>query len=245
MAGGGPMNLNDIMQAAQGGQGINNIAAQFGLTPEQAQAAIQAAMPAFSQGLQRVGQDPGALGGVLSHIASDVHQGSFANPSLANAAGAGAGGDVLGQIFGSPQITSQISQRISQASGVSPQVIQQMMPVVASILAGGLAHSMHSQGMGGVLGQLANAATGPGGLGSAVGGGSEPAGQGGGLGGLISGVLGGLFGGGQGGANPQLQAGLNSLTNMFEPGVQTSQAHDQGISDILNSISGQFGQARG
>jgi len=238
------MNLNEIIQAAQGGQGVNNIAAQFGLTPEQAQAAIQAAMPAFSQGLQRVGQDPGALGGVLSHIASDVHQGSFANPAQANAAGAGAGGDVLGQIFGSPQITSQISQRVSQASGVSPQVIQQMMPVLASILMGGLAHSMNSQGLGGVLGQLANAATAPGGLGSALGGASGQ-GQGGGLGGLISGVLGGLLGGGQGGANPQLQAGLNSLTNMFEPGVQTSQAHDQGISDILNSISGQFGQARG
>ncbi len=70
------MNLNDIMQAAQGGQGINNLASQFGLTPEQAQAAIQAAMPAFSQGLQRLGQDPNALGGVLSHIANDVHQGS-------------------------------------------------------------------------------------------------------------------------------------------------------------------------
>src|SRR5579864_8972795 len=119
MAGGGPMNLNEIIQAAQGGQGVNNIAAQFGLTPEQAQAAIQAAMPAFSQGLQRVGQDPGALGGVLTHIASGVHQGSFADPSQASTSGAGAGGDVLGQIFGSPQVTAQLSQRISQASGVS------------------------------------------------------------------------------------------------------------------------------
>jgi hypothetical protein len=238
------MNLNDIIQAAQGGQGVANIAAQFGLTPEQAQAAIQAAMPAFSQGLQRVGQDPGALGGLLTHLASGVHQDSYNDPSQATTVGQSSGGDILGHIFGSPDVTAQISQRISQASGVSPQVIQQMMPVVASILAGGLAHSMHSQGMGGVLGQLANAATGPGGLGSAVGGGSEPAGQGGGLGGLISGVLGGLFGGGQGGANPQLQAGLNSLTNMFESGVQSSQAHQQGISDILDSISGQFGQAR-
>jgi len=232
------MTLNEIIQAAQGGQGVNNIAAQFGLTPEQAQAAIQAAMPAFSQGLQRAGQDPGALGGVLGHIASDVHQGSFADPSHANTIGASAGGDVLGQIFGSPQVTSRISQRVSQASGVSPQIIQQMMPVLASILMGGLARSMHSQGLGGVLGQLANAATGPGGLGSAIGGASGPAGQGGGLGGLIGGVLGGLFGGQ--GANPQLQAGLSSLTNMFEPGVATSPSHEQGISDILNSISGQF-----
>ena len=36
------MNLNDIMQAAQGGQGVNNLASQFGVTPEQTQAAVQA-----------------------------------------------------------------------------------------------------------------------------------------------------------------------------------------------------------
>jgi hypothetical protein len=235
------MNLNDIMQAAQGGQGVNNIAAQFGLTPEQAQAAIQAAMPAFSQGLQRLGQDPNALGGVLTHIVNDVHQGSFADPSQTGAA-TGAGGDVLGQIFGSPQIASQISQRVSQASGVSPQVVQDMMPIIASILMGGLAHSMNSQGLGGVLGQLANAATGPGGLGSVLGG---QAGQSGGLGGLIGSVVGGLLGGGQGGATSPLQAGLNSLTNMFESGVSPSPAHQQGINDILSSLSDQFSQSRG
>ena len=45
------MNLNDIIQSAQGGQGINNIAQQFGISPEQAQAAIQAMLPGLSHGL--------------------------------------------------------------------------------------------------------------------------------------------------------------------------------------------------
>jgi hypothetical protein len=237
------MNLNDIMQAAQGGQGINNIAAQFGLTPEQAQAAIQASMPAFSQGLQRLGQDPNALGGVLSHIANDVHQGSFQDPAQASAAANGVGGDALSQIFGTPQVTAQIGQRISQASGVSPEIIQSMMPVVASILMGGLSHSMNSQGLGGVLGQLASAATAPGGLGSVLEGSTAQTGQSGGLGGLIGSVLGGLMGGGQSAATPQsssLQAGLNNLTNMFESGVQADPSHEQGIGDVLNSLSGQF-----
>jgi hypothetical protein len=235
------MNLNEIMQAAQGGQGINNIAQQFGLTQEQAQAAVQAAMPAFSQGLQRLGQDPNALGGVLSHIANDVHQGSFQNPAQASAAANGVGGDALSQIFGSPQITAQIGQRISQASGVSPEIIQSMLPVVASILMGGLSHSMNSQGLGGVLGQLAKAVTAPGGLGSVLEGSTAQGGQGGGLGGLIGSVLGGLMGGGQ--TAPQsseLQTGLNSLTHMFESGVQADPSHEQGIGDILSSLSGQF-----
>ncbi len=44
-------NLSEIMQSAQGGQAIPNLAKQFGLTPEQTQAAINALLPAFSVGL--------------------------------------------------------------------------------------------------------------------------------------------------------------------------------------------------
>jgi hypothetical protein len=61
------------------------------------------------------------------------------------------------------------------------------------------------------------------------------------LGGLIGSVLGGLMGGGQ--TAPQsseLQTGLNSLTHMFESGVQADPSHEQGIGDILSSLSGQF-----
>jgi hypothetical protein len=236
------MNLNDIIQAAQGGQGVNNLAGQFGLTPEQTQAAIQAMIPAFSTGLQRTAQDPTGLGGILSQLTSGVHQGSFTDPTQANAAG-GAGGGVLGQIFGSPQITAQISQQASQISGVSAQTIQQMMPIVASMLMGGLFHSMTSQGMGGILGQLAGAANSPGGLGPVagqVGGGAQP--TGGLFGGLMGNLLGGLFGGGASGSTPQsavLQAGLNSLNSMFQAGVQVSQTHQQGLSDILSSLTSQ------
>ena len=232
------MNLNDIIQAAQGGQGVNNLASQFGLTPEQTQAAIQAMIPAFSHGFQRTAQDPTGLGGILSQLTSGVHQGSFTDPSQMGSA-AGAGGGVLGQIFGSPQVSTQISQQASQISGVSPQIIQQMMPIVASMLMGGLFHSMTTQGMGGVLGQLAGAINGPGGLGSVLNqpGGAQPSG------GLFGNLLGGFFGGGgASGASPQstaLQAGLNTLNSMFQAGVQVSQAHQQGLSDIMNSLTSQ------
>jgi hypothetical protein len=234
------MNLNDIMQAAQGGQGVNNLASQFGLTPEQTQAAIQAMIPAFSTGLQRTAQDPTGLGGILSQLTSGIHQGSFTDPTQTSAAG-GAGGGVLGQIFGSPQITAQLSQQAAKVSGVNPQIIQQMMPIVASMLMGGLFHSMTSQGLGGILGQLAGAANSPTGLGPAINQ-TGAAQSSGGLGGMLGNMLGGLFGGGSAGANPQsaaLQAGLNTLNSMFQAGVQVSQTHQQGLSDILSSLTSQ------
>jgi hypothetical protein len=219
------MNLNDIIQAAQGGQGVANLGAQFGLTPEQAQAAVQALTPAFSTALQKVTSDPSSLAGIAGHLASGLHQGSFtgADPSAATANG----GAALSQIFGSSQIASQIAAHASSASGVDPQTIQQMMPALASMLLGGLAHSLTAQGFGGVLGQLTSAA-------------EAPAGQGGGLGGLITSLIGNLFGGGQSGqaTSGLAQAGLTALTGMLQSGVQTSAAHQQGIDSILQSLAG-------
>ena len=234
------MNLNDIIQAAQGGQGVNNLASQFGLSPDQAQSAVQAMIPAFSTGLQNAVQDPSSLGGLLSHLASGAHLGSYADPNQATAA-TGAGGAALGQIFGSQEIVAQLAQRASQMSGVDTQTIEQMMPVVASMLVGGLTHSLNSQGLGGVIGELAGAATAPGGLASTF----EQSGSSGGLlGGLVTSVLGGLFGGSQpatasqaGGAAPSaLQEGLSALTGMLQPGVQVSADHQQGLNDILQSV---------
>ena len=224
------MNLNDIIQAAQGGQGVANLGAQFGLTPEQAQAAVQALTPAFSTALQKVTSDPSSLAGIVGHLASGVHQGSFtgADPSAA----AANGGAALSQIFGSSQIASQIAAHASSASGVDAQTIQQMMPALASMLLGGLAHSLTAQGFGGVLGQLTSAAEASAGQGAA--------GQGGGLGGLITSLVGNLFGGGQSGqaASGLAQAGLTALTGMLQSGVQTSAAHQQGINSILQSLAG-------
>ena len=227
------MNLNDIMQSAQGGQGVTNLASQFGLSPDQAQAAINAMMPAFSQGLQGAMTNPGALGSILSQMASGAHTGAYTGAAQPAAAPAG---NVLGSIFGNPQVMGQLSQQVSQMSGVSPQVLQQMMPAVASILMGGLAHNMNNQGLGGVLGQLAGAATTPGGLGSGAGGTTQPA-QGGGLMGAIMGMFTGGAQTAQAGQAAAMQAGLGTLTNMLNAGVQVSQAHQESLNSILQGIA--------
>jgi hypothetical protein len=204
------MNLNDIIQAAQGGQGVTNLASQFGIPPAQAQAAVQAMMPAFSSALQKATSDPSSLAGVVSHLASGVHAGSFtgSDPAAATANG----GAALSQIFGSSQVAAQIATRAGSATGVDPSTIQQMMPAVASMLMGGLAHTMTAQGYGGVLGQLTTAATQA----------TDPsAAQSGGMLGGLMGMIGGLFGGQSGQAQSGLaQAGLTALTGMLGSGTQ-------------------------
>jgi hypothetical protein len=177
-----------------------------------------------------VTSDPSSLGGIVSHLASGVHQASFtgADPAAATSNGAGA----LSQIFGSSQVASQIAAHASSVSGVDAATIQQMMPALASMLLGGLAHNLTQQGFGGVLGQLTSAAEASAGQGAAD--------QGGGLGGLLTSLVGNLFGGGPSsqGTSGLAQAGLSALTGMLQSGVQTSAARQQGINGILQSLGG-------
>ncbi|QLP96405.1 MAG: DUF937 domain-containing protein [Rhodoblastus sp.] len=52
-------NLDDILRQAQGGGAAQTLARQFGISPDQAQAAMEALTPAFQMGLQRQAQqDP-------------------------------------------------------------------------------------------------------------------------------------------------------------------------------------------
>jgi len=204
------MTLNDIIQSAQGGGALQNLANQFGLSPEQTQSALQAIIPALSHGLQRAAQDPGALGNVVSEIGSGAHAGSYADPSQTGAA-VDAGSGALGQIFGSPGVTAQIGQQISRVSGIDPQIIAGLLPAVASIAMGGLSHAMQAQGQGAVLNQGGAA-------------------SGGGLFGSIISAVQGALGGGQGG---DAQSGLSSLINMFQPGVPVSAGHQQALNQIL------------
>ena len=204
------MTLNDILQSAQGGAGLQNLGSQFGLTPEQMQAAVQAIIPALSHGLQRTAQDPGALGGVIGEMASGDHAGPYADPAQTGAA-ADAGASATGQIFGGPNVTNQIAQQISRVSGLSPQIVASLLPALTSMALGGLSHALQTQGHGEVLGQ---------------GGATQPSG-GGLLGSIVSAVEGAMGGGGAS------QSGLSTLINMFAPGVPVSSAHAQALNEIL------------
>ncbi len=227
------MTLNDILHGAQGGQAVANLGAQFGLAPEAAEAAVQAMIPAFSVGLRSMAANPAAIGSVLNELASGAHAASYADPSQA-AGASGLGGTVIGQVFGSPQAIDEVVRHVAQVSGVSADTIRAMLPAVASMLIGGLAHAMAGPGLSGVLGQLANAAAAPGGLDPAV---APAAGSGGGV---IGSLIGSMFGGGHATANPEtaaMAAGLATLSAMFVSGVQVGQAHQAALGAIAHSFT--------
>lgn len=137
-------NLTEIMQAAHSGQAFDTMARQFGLTPQQARSAVEALLPAFSLGLQRQTQSLQMLSALLAQVAAAQQQASaYENPAAAfspHAAQQGQG--LIGIVFGNPEVARQIAAQAAAMSGVSMQILQQMMPFMATMLMGGMNRTM-------------------------------------------------------------------------------------------------------
>ncbi|TIM31080.1 MAG: DUF937 domain-containing protein [Mesorhizobium sp.] len=131
--------LFDILAQAQNGNGMQALAQQFGLSQQQAQSAVEALLPAFSQGLKRSTSDPYGLGAFMTAMASGQHAKYFEDAGRAfSPQGVDEGNGILGHLFGSKELSRAIASQAAQASGVSQQILQQMLPVVASMMMGGL-----------------------------------------------------------------------------------------------------------
>ncbi len=175
-------NLYEIIRNAHGGHALDNLATQFGITAEEADAAVKAVVPVLSEGFLKQASEPHAFGSFIGALGEGQHLAAFTDPAAAQAtATAQKGGDILSQILTSHSAREEIALRASRGTGVSADTLAKMLPVIASMIFGGLAKSMENQWFGGILGQLANAA-GQGGLGP---------------------VLGEILGGGHASGNPQ------------------------------------------
>lgn len=267
-------NLYQIVTGAQGGQALDNLASQFGITREQADNTVKALMPALSTAFMTKAAHPGGLQDVAGALDDDHHRQAYADPGTAQAPTTEQkGGDVASSIFGNSAIVQEVVQQASKYTGVPAATIQQMLPVIVSIVLGGVATAMHNQGMGGILGQISKGLGGlfgqAGGVPGQAGGAPGQAG-GGGFGGMFGDILGSVLGGGQHaspqqptpepaqpatggtaqqpapgggipGLPPAIQAGMEALGKLFQPGVQ---GHPGLPSDLGQQISSILGSKR-
>ena len=133
------MNLFDMLTNAQNGQGMDMLARQFNLSQQQTQAAVEALLPAFSQGLKRNASDPYGVGSFVNAMASGNHAKYFEDAQNAfSPQGMQEGNGILGHLFGSKDLSRAVAAQAAQATGLSQQMIQQMLPVIASMIMGGL-----------------------------------------------------------------------------------------------------------
>jgi hypothetical protein len=141
------VNWFELMRQAQGGAGIENFARQFGLSPQQTNAALAALMPAFAMGLQRAATDPASMA-QLFKVMSGGHFPNFwdSGAQAFTPEARQEGKDLLDQLFGSDEVSRRVAHQAASFSGVGAEVLQQMLPLVAGIVAGGLAKMATTQG---------------------------------------------------------------------------------------------------
>jgi hypothetical protein len=131
--------LFDMLANAQNGNGIEMLARQFNLSQQQTQLALEALLPAFSQGLKRNASDPYGVGAFLTAMASGQHAKYFEDASKAFAPqGVQEGNGILGHLFGSKELSRAVASQAAQATGIGQDVLKQMLPVIASMMMGGL-----------------------------------------------------------------------------------------------------------
>ena len=128
--------LNNILDNAHDGQAVALLGREFGLTPEQTQAAVTALLPAISTGLKRSTATPEGLANLFCVMGQQKDLGAMdSDPTMAFAqAGRTAGNDVLAAIFGSPDVSRAVADQAQQLSGVSSGILKKLLPVLAGIL---------------------------------------------------------------------------------------------------------------
>ena len=147
------MNLFDLIAQSQGGNAINNLANQFGLEPAQAEQAVRHLAPALSAGLHRNTSNGKGLADLLGALSSGGHERFADDPSLLNSVEAYTQGNgVLGHLFGSKQVSRQVAEKVSAQTGIGSAILKKMLPVIATMVMGGLA----KKALGGSGGALAS-----------------------------------------------------------------------------------------
>ena len=201
-------NLYQIVQGAQGGQAINNLAQQFDLSSEEAGKAVNYLIPALSSAFLAKASQPGGYAAILAAMNDDQHKQAYAQAAGAeNPLTRQKGAAIVAGLFGTDEITAHVAEQASRFSGVPAAKLLEILPVLASIIVGGTAVAIANQGLGGVAGPFA-------GLAGAPNAGAFTAPGFGGAQGVLS----------QGVVPPAMQAGWDALTKMIQP--KTGQGPD-------------------
>lgn len=178
------MSLLNILQQAQGGQGMGQLARQFGLDEAQVNGLAEMLAPTIAKGAQKRAEQPGGMEAMLTQMRGE-NQGRYLDDAGAAATPEAQveGEQFLEQIFGSREATQQVGQAAAERSGVEPSIMDQLMPAIAAMMQGGMQRQVPDSSLDSMLSGLSpdSAPSAPAGGGS----------SGGGLMGMIGSLLGG------------------------------------------------------
>ena len=146
------MNILETILQSQNGNAVRQLGDQFGLQPDQTQAALAALVPALAAGFQRNMTSQGGLDSLVSALASGQHQRYLDDAgSLTDSASFQEGNGILAHVFGNKDVSRQVAQNASAQTGIDPSTLKRMLPLVAALAMGGLSRQSSAPSAGGDL----------------------------------------------------------------------------------------------
>src|SRR5690606_17014253 len=138
--------FDEIMRRAQNGEATENLASSFNLSQKQVKAALDMLLPAIAEGFRRNAQNMNTMAGFFDSMTGGRHASYFTNPADAFSASArGDGNELLNTLFGSSDLMRAIAEQTAKVAGTNTEIIRNMMPHLASILAGGIERQAREQ----------------------------------------------------------------------------------------------------
>jgi hypothetical protein len=169
------MDILSTILSGQNGVVVQQIAQRFGLSQDQAFAALSKLMPALSQGLQKNSEG----GSTLDTLAGLMNQNNpsryLEQPDAIQKHDPAEGNALLGQLLGGKEASRALAADVARQTGVSGDLLKSMLPVAASLFMGAVGKQAGAAG-GGLASLLAGLS-------------ASDTGAGGGLLGTLTGML--------------------------------------------------------
>lgn len=125
--------LFDMLGSSMGQAALGQIAQRAGLSPAQAQMAMQVLVPAITGGMRNQAQaNPDALTATLAK----ARQAAASPGQAASDAGVQHGNEVLGTVFGSKDVSRTVAQHASTQTGIDASKLKALLPMAAALAAG-------------------------------------------------------------------------------------------------------------
>ena len=139
----------DMLMNAAGGGATEQIGQKFGLSPEQTSGALAQLVPAVMAGMQKNTQQEGGMGALLGALAGGNHSQYLDNHDvLGQDSTIQDGNSILGHVFGSKDVSRAVANQASAQTGIGADILKQMLPIVATMVMGGLAKQNAGQAQG-------------------------------------------------------------------------------------------------